>query len=137
MKTIERLLCLTGGLPALGCRPLTILKAPFLPLRIRHLGIGPRDFAFVSVAQLLPSKSNDQVESELTFDVDFFDDNAWIWYPVGFRQTSPALHHDCALPDGEGGWRIDNQVEAGLQVVANSWEELLVSRGYLDLDILP
>jgi hypothetical protein len=136
MKTIERIIILTGGLMVLGTRPLTITKPPFLPLRIRHLGTGPRDFAFVAVAQMIPSEGEDSVESEILFEIDYTDDNNWLWFPVCFRQESPALCQSSAKDNGNRGWVIDKQIEEGNSVIAKVWEEILVSRGYLELDPL-
>ena len=137
MKTIERIVFLTGGLMLLGNRPLLIKKPPFLPLRVRHLGIGPRDFACVAVAQMIPREEEQLVESETIFEIDFCDEVNWLWLPVCFRQESPSMCQLAVTLGRDGALLIDRDMEAGIGVIAQAWEEILVSRGYGTMDITP
>ncbi len=133
MKTIERIIRISGGLEALEEHTLHVYKPPFLPLQIRALGIGPRDLDYLVVSQMIPLPGVEKLESEICFEIGFPDDGSWGWYPVSYRQRSPAFYHTCAWvePDGSRGFNL--QTEEGLKVIASAWDEILVARGYMEL----
>lgn len=130
MKTIERLIKIAGGLGALEEHSLHVYKPPFMPLHIRYLGIGPREQEYVAVAQLIPYPGTEKLESELCFEIGFWEDGVWCWCPVSYRQSAPAFFHTCVCQESDGqlGWNY--QTEEGLNVLAKAWDDILVSRGY-------
>lgn len=132
MKTIEMIIRMTGGLRKLEEHSLHVHKPPFLPLRIRHLGIGPRDLEYVAVAQMIPCFGTEKLESEICFEIDSSDDGKWGWYPVSFRQRNPAFFHACAWKEPDGSHGFNRETEEGLNVIARAWDELLLARGYME-----
>jgi len=133
MKIIEMILRMTGGLQKLEDHPLHVFKPPFLPLRIRHLGSGPRGLDHIAVSQMIPcGPETEKLESELTFEIGFLGDGTWGWYPVSFRQRNSAFFHECAWVEPEGHRVFHRETEEGLNIIANAWDEILVARGYME-----
>lgn len=124
---------MAGGLAALEGHPFYVYKPPFLPLHVRHAGIGPRELPSIFVAQLIQSCGQDHLESEIRFEIKTLNDGAWFWYPLSFRQTSPAFHHEGAGVIEEGHFWHDEAIESGMNVIAKTWDEILISRGYLEI----
>jgi len=96
VKTIERLIRMAGGIAALEGHPFYVYKPPFLPLHVRHAGIGPRELPSIVVAQVIQSCCQDHLESEIRFEIKTLNDGDWFWHPLSFRQRSPAFHHEGA-----------------------------------------
>ena len=136
MRTIERLICTSGGLAALEEQAFHICKSPYLPLYVRHAGTGPRDLPCVVVAQVFECNGRDELESEITFEIEILKDGLWLWHPISFRQASPPLYHEGAGVIAEGHFWHDETIEAGISAIANFWDEILVARGYMEIQTL-
>ena len=98
MKTIERLLRLSGGLNELDCfERVFVYKKPYLPIYVRYLGTGPRDYPLIAVGQFFYKKEGEELESEVTFEIDTSTADQWGWYPVSFRLGDPPMSHGESL----------------------------------------
>ena len=134
MKTIERFIRISGGMEALEEHPFHVYKPPFLPLWVRYAGTGPRELPCVVVAQMIQHCGRDQLESEITFEIKTLKDDTWCWCPVSFRQASPPFFHEGVGVIDEGHAWHDDDLEAGIGVIARSWDEILVARGYMEIE---
>jgi len=137
MKTIERLLRLSGGLNELDCfERVFVYKKPYLPIYVRYLGTGPRDYPLIAVGQFFYKKEGEELESEVTFEIDTSTADQWGWYPVSFRLGDPPMSHACAWTDKDGFFQFDHTIETGINTIVSTWEGILEARGYLEIDTL-
>jgi len=116
--------------------PFYVYKPPFLPIHVSSAGNGPRGLPCVAVTEMIQRGGQDQLLSEIGFEIELGKNDTWNWQPIWYRQTSPTFFHEAAGIIEEGYVWHEDSVEAGISVIASAWDEILISRGYLDIDII-
>ncbi len=131
MRSIQRMIEISGGFAQLDKEPLDIDHKPYQRLIIEHVGSGPRQLPTIQVSQLFEREGGRQVlDSEMTFEIRMLSQESWIWLPVSFRQIDMPLFIQCAWVEPEGDMVFDKETAYGLTLIAEVWDEILVQRGY-------
>ena len=130
MLSIQRLIQGTGGFARLCQEPLDVDHPPYQSLCIRHLGAGPRELPLIQVAQMFGDGGRVTLDSEMDFEIRLLSLTNWIWMPVSFRKLEPNLSIRCIWTEPDGHLGFDKQAFHGLTVIAESWDAIIIQRGY-------
>ncbi len=130
MQSIQKMIQCTGGFAQLCQEPLNVEHPPFQPLSIKHTGPGPRQLPTILVTQDFECHGTQNFDSEMEFEVRLLSAESWLWLPVSFRQAEAPLFLLAAWTEFEGDLAFDKEAADGLTLIAESWDEVLILRGY-------
>ncbi len=127
MKTVEKIIELFGGLPAVRKRSIRLEVEGFMPLVIESVGHGPRGYQLVSVAHYYVQEGDLMADPELTLEVA--PDG---WHPVSFTQANLGLYQEAVRQDDAGKVTINHKLVKDLQQFARLWGRNLKAQGFLE-----
>ncbi len=84
----------------------------------------------ILVTQMFVNGNKDHFDSEMEFEIRLLSTESWIWLPVSFRQADAPLFILAAWTEPEGQFVFDKEAADGLTLIAESWDEVLLLRGY-------
>jgi hypothetical protein len=128
VRSIEKIIELTGGWDELRRRPLTIEAPGFMPLHLEIVGRGPGGGPLLAISHTFVQNSDPMRDPEVVAEVTPGSPD---WLPISYRQDNLGVLHEAVVSEG-GVFVFDHGLVADLKRFMAFWDRNLREQGFVE-----
>jgi hypothetical protein len=127
VRTIAKIVELTGGWDRLRTQPLRIEAPPMMPLSVEFLGRGPAGGMMIAISHSYEMNGDILFDPEVQVEID---PGSSSWLPVFFRQDSLGICK-AAVQNVGGKVLYDHRLVEDLKAFMSFWDTNLREQGFV------
>jgi hypothetical protein len=127
IKSIEEIVCITGGWDHLPSHPLKIAVRSYMPLNIEVTGKGPGGGLLLAISHTSVQGGDVVRDPEVVAEVTPGSPD---WLPISFRQDNPGVLQEAVVSEG-GVFVFHHGLVADLRKFMAFWDEQIRQQGFI------